>query len=197
MATKVPTAPPIYDDAYPAIQQVNVCTATPVNNSRSSTCCYISPKLSFDEALRAKGVQGSDIEFNNIIIECKLLNQEGDKLSLKVFIAPVEFFFIKKSKQKEFLLEPSIQYDGVTFKFWKSTGYLGVRIDGNEMKVVLELDKFVKIADLVRKKHYAIYVTDVCGEQYQSNTAERALVVETSTRPVYRSRRDNLRMRIT
>ena len=72
---------------------------------------------------------------------------------------------IEKSKQKEFLLKPSIQYDGVTFKFWKSPGYLGVRIDGNEKKVVLELDKFVRIDDLVRNKHYAIYITDVYDER--------------------------------
>ena len=224
MATKVPTAPPTDDDVPIAIQaSASYSSSPPVRSSGSrrtlsSTLCCISPKLSFDEALRAKGFQGSDIEFDDIIIAgqnqvdtSKLKNM----LRLKVFITHVNlpkdpyikccgncfispfafnlsnelsplavhcnhlgywlscFWFgrgisypsIEKSKQKEFLLKPSIQYDGVTFKFWKSPGYLGVRIDGNEKKVVLELDKFVRIDDLVRNKHYAIYITDVYDER--------------------------------
>ena len=225
MATKVPTAPPTDDTDVPiAIQaSASYSSSPPVSSSGSrrtfsSILCCISPKLSFDEALRAKGFQGSDIEFDDIIIAgqnqvdtSKLKNM----LRLKVFITHVNlpkdpyikccgncyispFAFnlsnelsplavhcnylgywlscfwcgsgisypsIEKSKQKEFLLKPSIQYDGVTFKFWKSPGYLGVRIDGNEKKVVLELDKFVRIDDLVRNKQYAIYVTDVYDER--------------------------------
>ena len=224
MATKVPTAPPTDDDVPIAIQaSASYSSSPPVSSSGSrrtfsSILCCISPKLSFDEALRAKGFQGSDIEFDDIIIAgqnqvdtSKLKNM----LRLKVFITHVNlpkdpyikccgncyispFAFnlsnelsplevhcnylgywlscfwcgsgisypsIEKSKQKEFFLKPSIQYDGVTFKFWKSPGYLGVRIDGNEKKVVLELDKFVRIDDLVRNKQYAIYVTDVYDER--------------------------------
>jgi len=52
----------------------------------------------------------------------------------------------------------------VTFKFWKLPGYLGVRIDGNEKKVALKLDKFVRIENVLTKKQYAVCVTDVYDE---------------------------------
>ena len=228
MATKVPTAPPTDDDVPIAIQASASYTSSPPvrssGNSRrtfSSILCCISPKLSFDEALRAKGFQGSDIEFDDYFIADQFGQNQVDTsklkkmVRLKVFIthlnlpkdpyvkccgncyispfafnlsnelSPLEvhcnylgywlscfwcgsgisYPSIEKSKQKEFFLKPSIQYDGVTFKFWKSPGYLGVRIDGNEKKVVLELDKFVRIDDLVRNKQYAIYVTDVYEER--------------------------------
>ncbi len=83
----VTTTPPTHNDAYQVIQQVNV----PVNSSRSSTCCCICWKT-FDDELRERGFEGSDIEFNDIIIAG--LNQVNTtKLynikRLKVFIAPV------------------------------------------------------------------------------------------------------------
>ena len=148
MATKVPTAPPTYDDAPTAI----LATAQPI----SRTCCCIYQKQSFDEALRARGFRGSEISFNDI---------SNGETRLKIFIAPVTRLTfcgstIKKSKQQEFQLKPYIEYDKVIFQFWKSHGYLRVRIDGNELKVVLELDKFVRIDDNVRNKRYAICVTE-------------------------------------
>ena len=222
--TNVPTAPPIINDTYQAIQQVHV------NSSRSSTSCYICWKT-FDDELRERGFEGSDIEFNDIIIAgqdqvdtSKLKNM----LRLKVFIAPVylpldhhikfcccdcycycelcnysealssmptptcsDYFesfcltifrhcsvwlsccccyrgiscsTIQNSLQQEFQIKHSIQYDGVTFKFWKLPGYLGVRIDGNEKKVALKLDKFVRIENVLTKKQYAVCVTDVYDE---------------------------------
>ena len=72
---------------------------------------------------------------------------------------------IVNSLQQEFQIKHSIQYDGVTFKFWKLPGYLGVRIDGNEKKVALELDKFVRIENVLTKKQYAVCVTDVYDER--------------------------------
>jgi hypothetical protein len=253
MATKVPTAPPTTNvstapptisDTYQVIQQVNV------NSSRSSTCCCICWKT-FDDELRERGFEGSDIEFNDIIIAG--LNQvDTTKLNnlkrLKVFIAPVylplEPHFkccydcycycelcnycvissststpispdasanicptpyqvtmsifshclyclnlpyrvamsifrhctvwlsccccrgiscsrIEKENKQEFLITPSIQYDEVTFKFWKTPGYLGVRIAGNETKIALKFDKFVKIDNEMTGKRYALCITDV------------------------------------
>jgi len=83
--TNVPTAPPIVNETYQAIPQVHV------NSSRSNTSCYICWKT-FDDELRERGFEGSDIEFNDIIIAgqdqvdtSKLKNM----LRLKVFIAPV------------------------------------------------------------------------------------------------------------
>ena len=213
MATKIATAPLEYDETY--LAEANLYAA-PVSSSRSSTCCCISPKLSFDDELRARGFQGRDIEFDDITGENRVdTSKQKNMLRLTVFITRVNlpkdpyikccgncyispfafnlsnelsplavhcydlgywlscFWFgrgisypsIEKSKQIEFLLKHSIQYDGVTFKFWKSPGFLGVRIDGNEKKVVLKLDKFVRIDDLVRNKHYAIYITDVYDER--------------------------------